>query len=135
LPTLGLVGSIIGGLIAQLFGTGSIWELNVIGFGLAVIAAVLLVGTAEAVVGKPPSRVICSVGPSGSTGAEAAERVASGVWSGVADVADAVAAGAAGQDEGREGRGREAGGKAHESPKGSARRARAEAPARWPGRR
>jgi uncharacterized membrane protein YeaQ/YmgE (transglycosylase-associated protein family) len=63
---LGLVGSIIGGLIAQLFGTGSIWELNVIGFGLAVIAAVLLVGTAEAVVGKPPSRVICSVGPSGS---------------------------------------------------------------------
>jgi hypothetical protein len=74
-----------------LFGTGSIWELNVIGFGLAVIAAVLLVGTAEAVVGKPPSRVICSVGPSGSTGAEAAERVASGVWSGVADVADAVA--------------------------------------------
>jgi uncharacterized membrane protein YeaQ/YmgE (transglycosylase-associated protein family) len=91
LATLGLVGSIIGGLIAQLFGTGSIWELNVIGFGLAVIAAVLLVGTAEAVVGKPPSRVICSVGPSGSTGAEAAERVASGVWSGVADVADAVA--------------------------------------------
>ena len=49
---LGLVGSIIGGLIAQLFGTGSIWELNVIGFVLAVIAAVLLVGTAEAVAGK-----------------------------------------------------------------------------------
>ena len=32
---LGLVGSVIGGLIAQLFGTGSIWELNVIGFVLA----------------------------------------------------------------------------------------------------
>jgi uncharacterized membrane protein YeaQ/YmgE (transglycosylase-associated protein family) len=45
---LGLVGSLIGGLIAQFFGTGSIWELNVIGFVLAVIAAVLLIGTAEA---------------------------------------------------------------------------------------
>ena len=49
---LGLVGSLIGGLIAQLFGTGDIWELNVIGFVCAVVAAVLLVGVAEAVVGK-----------------------------------------------------------------------------------
>jgi len=49
---LGVVGSLIGGLIAQFFGTGSIWELNVLGFVLAVIAAVLLVGTAEAAVGK-----------------------------------------------------------------------------------
>jgi uncharacterized membrane protein YeaQ/YmgE (transglycosylase-associated protein family) len=49
---LGLVGSLIGGLVAQLFGTGSIWELNVLGFVLAVVAAVLLVGTAEAVAGK-----------------------------------------------------------------------------------
>ena len=31
---LGLVGSLIGGLIAQLFGTGSIWELNILGFVL-----------------------------------------------------------------------------------------------------
>jgi uncharacterized membrane protein YeaQ/YmgE (transglycosylase-associated protein family) len=49
---LGLVGSLIGGTIAWLLGTGSIWELNVLGFVLSVIAAVLLVGTAEAVVGK-----------------------------------------------------------------------------------
>jgi len=49
---LGLVGSLIGGTIAWLLGTGSIWELNVLGFVLAVIAAVLLVGTAEAVAGK-----------------------------------------------------------------------------------
>ena len=49
---LGLVGSLIGGLVAQLFGTGSIWELNILGFVLAVVAAVLLVGTAEAVAGK-----------------------------------------------------------------------------------
>ena len=49
---LGLVGSLVGGVIAQFFGTGSIWELNVLGFVLAVIAAVLLIGTAEALVGK-----------------------------------------------------------------------------------
>ena len=46
---LGLVGSLIGGTIAWLLGTGSIWELNVLGFVLAVVASVLLVGTAEAV--------------------------------------------------------------------------------------
>ena len=49
---LGLVGSLIGGLIAQFFGTGSIWELNVLGFILAVIAAVMLIGVAEAVAGR-----------------------------------------------------------------------------------
>ena len=49
---LGLVGSLIGGLIAQFFGTGSIWELNKLGFVLAVIAALLLVGVAESVTGK-----------------------------------------------------------------------------------
>lgn len=49
---LGLVGSLIGGIIAQFFGTGSIWELNVLGFVLAVIAAVLLIGVAESVTGK-----------------------------------------------------------------------------------
>jgi uncharacterized membrane protein YeaQ/YmgE (transglycosylase-associated protein family) len=54
---LGLVGSLIGGLIAQFFGTGSIWELNVIGFVLAVIAAVLLIGVAEGVAGKNKASV------------------------------------------------------------------------------
>ena len=49
---LGLVGSLIGGLIAQFFGTGDIWELNVIGFVLAVIAAVLLIGVAEGIAGR-----------------------------------------------------------------------------------
>lgn len=44
---LGLVGSVIGGLIANLLGTGGIFELNVLGFVFAVIAAVLLIGTAE----------------------------------------------------------------------------------------
>ena len=49
---LGLVGSLIGGLIAQFFGTGDIWELNVVGFVLAVIAAVLLIGVAEGIAGR-----------------------------------------------------------------------------------
>ena len=43
---LGLAGSVIGGLIANLLGTGGI-ELNVLGFVVAVIAAVLLIGVAE----------------------------------------------------------------------------------------
>lgn len=49
---LGLVGSVIGGLVAQLFGTGGIFELNVIGFVLAVVAAVLLIGVAEGMTAK-----------------------------------------------------------------------------------
>jgi uncharacterized membrane protein YeaQ/YmgE (transglycosylase-associated protein family) len=54
---LGLVGSLIGGTIAWLLGTGSIWELNILGFVLSVVAALLLVGTAEAVTGKNRTRV------------------------------------------------------------------------------
>ncbi len=49
---LGLAGSVIGGVVASLLGTGSIWELNVIGAVVAIIAAVLLVGTAEALGGR-----------------------------------------------------------------------------------
>ncbi len=49
---LGVVGSLIGGTIAYLLGTGTIWELDFLGFVLAVIAAVLLIGTAEGVMGK-----------------------------------------------------------------------------------
>ena len=45
---LGVVGSLIGGTIAWLIGTGSIWELDFLGSVFAVVAAVLLVGTAEA---------------------------------------------------------------------------------------
>jgi len=49
---LGLVGSVIGGFIASAIGTGSIWELNILGFVLAVVASVLLIGVAEAVTGS-----------------------------------------------------------------------------------
>ena len=34
---LGVVGSLIGGTIAWLLGTGSIWELDVLGFVLAIV--------------------------------------------------------------------------------------------------
>lgn len=46
---LGLAGSVIGGLAANLLGTGGIFELNVLGFIIAVVAAVLLIGTAEGI--------------------------------------------------------------------------------------
>ena len=49
---LGLVGSLIGGTIASFFGTGDIWELNVLGFVLAVVFAVLLIGVAESLSGR-----------------------------------------------------------------------------------
>lgn len=55
---LGLVGSLIGGTIAWLLGTGSIWELNVLGFVLAVVASVLLIGSAEAITGGSRRRAL-----------------------------------------------------------------------------
>jgi uncharacterized membrane protein YeaQ/YmgE (transglycosylase-associated protein family) len=49
---LGVVGAIIGGLIGHLFNKNTgIFELNFIGFVIAVIAAVLLIGVAEGVSG------------------------------------------------------------------------------------
>ncbi|MBB3086323.1 GlsB/YeaQ/YmgE family stress response membrane protein [Geodermatophilus sabuli] len=41
---LGVLGALIGGFIASLIGTGDIFELNILGFILAVVAAVILVG-------------------------------------------------------------------------------------------
>lgn len=49
---LGVVGSIVGGLVASFFGTGDIWELNTLGAVVAIITAVLLVGVAEGASGK-----------------------------------------------------------------------------------
>ena len=57
---LGVVGSLIGGTIAWLIGTGSIWELDFLGSVFAVIAAVLLVGTAEAITGGNRHKQITS---------------------------------------------------------------------------
>lgn len=44
---LGVLGSVIGGSIANLIGSGDIMELNVFGFIVAVIAAVALLAAAE----------------------------------------------------------------------------------------
>jgi uncharacterized membrane protein YeaQ/YmgE (transglycosylase-associated protein family) len=43
----GFLGSIVGGLIASWIGSGSIWELNFLGFVFAIGAAVLFVAAAE----------------------------------------------------------------------------------------
>ncbi|HWH30745.1 MAG TPA: hypothetical protein VNU26_17620 [Mycobacteriales bacterium] len=53
---LGLAGSVIGGVVANVLGTGDIFELNVLGFVVAVIAAVMLIGVAEGVSGRKHSR-------------------------------------------------------------------------------
>lgn len=44
---LGVVGSVVGGVIANALGTGDVWELNVTGFIVAVLAAVGLLAVAE----------------------------------------------------------------------------------------
>jgi uncharacterized membrane protein YeaQ/YmgE (transglycosylase-associated protein family) len=49
---LGIAGALIGGIVASAIGTGDIFELNVIGFVVAVVAAVLLVGVAEGMANK-----------------------------------------------------------------------------------
>lgn len=49
---LGVVGSIIGGVVASALGTGDIWELNILGSIVAIIAAFLLIGVAEGMSGR-----------------------------------------------------------------------------------
>ena len=44
---LGLAGSVIGGTIANLIGTGDVFELNVIGFIVAVLCSIALLAAAE----------------------------------------------------------------------------------------
>ena len=48
---LGLAGALIGGIAASAIGTGDIFELNIIGFIVAVIAAIVLIGAAEGFAG------------------------------------------------------------------------------------
>ncbi|MGB7448451.1 MAG: hypothetical protein WA892_04910 [Ornithinimicrobium sp.] len=49
---LGVAGSVIGGLVASFFGTGDIFELNILGAIVAFVAAVLLIGVAEGMSGR-----------------------------------------------------------------------------------
>lgn len=44
---VGLVGSVAGGIVANSVGTGDVFELNVLGFAVAVGSAVLLVTLAD----------------------------------------------------------------------------------------
>lgn len=44
---LGVAGSLIGGIVASLLGTGTFFELDFLGAVVAIIAAVLLIGVFE----------------------------------------------------------------------------------------
>ncbi|MDQ3914456.1 MAG: hypothetical protein M3323_03860 [Actinomycetota bacterium] len=44
---VGLVGSLLGGIVANAIGTGNIFEPNVLGFFVAVGSAILLVGLSD----------------------------------------------------------------------------------------
>ena len=46
---LGVAGSLVGGFVARVLGTGSIWELDFLGSVVAIITAMLLVGVFEQV--------------------------------------------------------------------------------------
>ncbi|MDX6680180.1 MAG: hypothetical protein QOG94_219 [Solirubrobacteraceae bacterium] len=54
---LGVLGSVVGGVVANLIGSGDVMELNVFGFIVAVLAAVGLLSIAErAGLGAGPNR-------------------------------------------------------------------------------
>jgi uncharacterized membrane protein YeaQ/YmgE (transglycosylase-associated protein family) len=44
---LGVAGSVVGGVVANLVGSGDVMELNVFGFIVAVLASVVLLAGAE----------------------------------------------------------------------------------------
>ncbi len=44
---LGVIGSVIGGVIANALGTGDVFELNILGSVVAVLSAVALLAVAE----------------------------------------------------------------------------------------
>lgn len=46
---LGLAGSVVGGVVANALGTGDIWELNLLGGTVAIVAAVFLIVIGERV--------------------------------------------------------------------------------------
>ena len=40
---LGIIGSVVGGVVANALGTGDIWELNFLGATVAIVASVFLI--------------------------------------------------------------------------------------------
>ncbi len=49
---VGLVGSVIGGVIASALGTGDIFELNILGSIAAIISAIVLIAVVEGATGN-----------------------------------------------------------------------------------
>ena len=49
---LGVLGSLIGGVVASALDTGDIFELNVLGAIVAIVAAFLLIGVVEGLMGR-----------------------------------------------------------------------------------
>jgi uncharacterized membrane protein YeaQ/YmgE (transglycosylase-associated protein family) len=45
---IGIVGSLVGGLVASALDTGDVWELNLLGAIVAILAAAGLLGAAQA---------------------------------------------------------------------------------------
>jgi uncharacterized membrane protein YeaQ/YmgE (transglycosylase-associated protein family) len=45
---LGIGGALVGGIVASAIGTGDIWELNIVGTIVGVIAAAGMIGAADA---------------------------------------------------------------------------------------
>ncbi len=52
---LGVVGSLVGGVVATALGTGKFTELNILGAIVAIVVAFLLIGVAEGMSGKSRS--------------------------------------------------------------------------------
>ncbi len=52
---LGVVGSLVGGVVATTLRTGTFTELNVLGAIVAIVVAFLLIGVAEGMSGKSRS--------------------------------------------------------------------------------
>jgi uncharacterized membrane protein YeaQ/YmgE (transglycosylase-associated protein family) len=48
---LGIAGAVIGGIVASAIDRGDIWELNVVGTLVGIVAAVLLIALAEGLTG------------------------------------------------------------------------------------
>ncbi|MBA3327892.1 MAG: GlsB/YeaQ/YmgE family stress response membrane protein [Solirubrobacterales bacterium] len=54
---IGVIGSVIGGTVANAIGSGDIFELNVLGFVMAVVVSVVVLAVAESAgLGSGPDR-------------------------------------------------------------------------------
>lgn len=61
---LGLVGSIVGGVVANALGTGDVFELNIVGSIVAIAAAVVLILVGDRLAPPSPTRSPTATTPS-----------------------------------------------------------------------